>query len=311
MFNYFYITVFLLFSSSILSIQAKTVRPLLISLQNSCHFKLEQSILNKPIVKTPISYIYGEKALPLKAEATSTNNLVWYTVKSGGVGSTVAPTPSTQEVGLIKYWVSQFNEEGLESERSSIDVYIKKANQKIKFDALGTLDLSKTKSIYLKATTSSRLPITYVINKTSTIATVDKTGFILLNEPGRIEITATQRGNKNYNAATSVKQILEIESSDITLKEITIDNVIYKLPQYDNTIEFFCFKDFSDVDIKNIKVQKGATVEVSKDNTAPISHHDNFYYRVKVTSQNKKVRQFYKFKFEKKECNQAFLSMAK
>lgn len=311
MFNYLYITAILLFLSSGFSIQAKTVKPLLISLKNPYYFELEQTVINRPTVQTPISYIYGEKALPLKAEATSAHSLVWYTVKSGGVGSTVAPTPSTQEVGLTKYWVCQRNSSGVESERVPVEIYIKKANQTIKFDGLTPLDMSKTKSTYLKATASSQLPITYKLSEASNIAIVDKTGFIVLNEPGRVEVMAIQQGNKNYNAAESVKQILEIESSDITLKEITIDNITYKLPKYENTIDFFCFKDFSEVSVKNIRVQKGAIVEIIKDTSAPVSNHDSYYYRVKITSQNKKVRQFYKFTFEKKECKLAFLSMAK
>src|SRR5690606_36921120 len=50
----------------------------------------------------------------------------WYTSATGGTGSTVAPTPSTQAAGTTSYFVSQTGN-GCESNRSEIVVTVKAA----------------------------------------------------------------------------------------------------------------------------------------------------------------------------------------
>lgn len=76
-----------------------------------------------PTVTSPISYCLGATALALTATGT---NLLWYTVAVGGVGSAVAPTPSTAVVGTTSYYVSQ-TVNGCESARIQIDVIINNA----------------------------------------------------------------------------------------------------------------------------------------------------------------------------------------
>lgn len=51
-----------------------------------------------PTATTPINYIQGQTATPLTATGI---NLKWYTVPSGGIGSTAAPTPSTAAIGSL------------------------------------------------------------------------------------------------------------------------------------------------------------------------------------------------------------------
>lgn len=57
-----------------------------------------------PSVTTPVTYCRLKTAIPLTATGTL---LSWYTVASGGTGSSSAPVPSTQTVGSITYYVSQ------------------------------------------------------------------------------------------------------------------------------------------------------------------------------------------------------------
>jgi hypothetical protein len=76
-----------------------------------------------PVVTTPINYCLGATALALTATGT---NLLWYTVPVGGVGSAIAPTPSTAIVGSTSYYVSQ-TVNGCESARIQIDVIINNA----------------------------------------------------------------------------------------------------------------------------------------------------------------------------------------
>jgi gliding motility-associated-like protein len=57
-----------------------------------------------PTVTTPVVYCQGEMAVALIASGTDTT---WYSVPTGGTGSTIAPIPSTTTVGNTNYYVSQ------------------------------------------------------------------------------------------------------------------------------------------------------------------------------------------------------------
>lgn len=73
-----------------------------------------------PTATTPINYCQNQTATPLSATGS---NLKWYTVASGGVGNTTAPTPSTTSAGTTNYWVSQ-TVSSCESSRTQINVII-------------------------------------------------------------------------------------------------------------------------------------------------------------------------------------------
>lgn len=79
----------------------------------------------KPFVKSPVVYNVKEKSTALKAKGNEDHQLLWYTVKVGGVSSTIAPTPSTDKAGILNYWVSQQQADGKESNRVPIVVIIK------------------------------------------------------------------------------------------------------------------------------------------------------------------------------------------
>jgi hypothetical protein len=73
-----------------------------------------------PQVVSPVNYNQGAMAVPLTATGTG---LRWYTAAVGGVGSTIAPTPSTANVGSVTYYVSQ-GAPNCEGSRSSIVVNV-------------------------------------------------------------------------------------------------------------------------------------------------------------------------------------------
>jgi hypothetical protein len=73
-----------------------------------------------PEVTTPIDYPQGGIASPLSAVGT---NLKWYLTASGGIGSTVAPTPSTVDAGMTEYYVTQ-TVNNCESNRATIQVEV-------------------------------------------------------------------------------------------------------------------------------------------------------------------------------------------
>ena len=72
-----------------------------------------------PTATSPVNYCQNAVATPLQATGTG---LLWYTVATGGTGSTTAPTPSTATIGSTTYYVSQTI--GCESPRLPITVNI-------------------------------------------------------------------------------------------------------------------------------------------------------------------------------------------
>jgi large repetitive protein len=81
-------------------------------------------VLPPPTILQPqIGYCQNAPAAALTATGT---NLQWYNSVTGGVGSTVAPTPVTNATGVFKFYVSQVNG-NCESTRDSIMVTISPA----------------------------------------------------------------------------------------------------------------------------------------------------------------------------------------
>jgi Ig-like domain CHU_C associated/Secretion system C-terminal sorting domain len=73
-----------------------------------------------PVVTSSVVYCQDATATALSATGT---NLKWYTVATGGTGSTIAPTPSTTSAGTVNYYVSQTTGT-CESPRASIAVTV-------------------------------------------------------------------------------------------------------------------------------------------------------------------------------------------
>ncbi len=73
-----------------------------------------------PTVTSPVTYCQNATASQLSATGS---NLLWYTVATGGTGSTTVPTPVTSTVGTTTYYVSQ-TVNGCEGARTNIDVII-------------------------------------------------------------------------------------------------------------------------------------------------------------------------------------------
>ncbi len=73
-----------------------------------------------PIVSNPVFYCQHAPAIPLVATGTS---LLWYTVPTGGIGSSIDPTPGTDIVGTFLWYVSQ-TVNGCESPRDTLNVII-------------------------------------------------------------------------------------------------------------------------------------------------------------------------------------------
>jgi glycosidase len=109
------------------------------------------SIPALPIITTPITYCQNATATALTATGI---NLLWYSTPTGGVGSSTAPTPTTNAIGSSTYFVSQKNfqpiySNGCEGPRAAIVVNV----------------------IAIPAAPTVTTPVTYCQNATATALT--------------------------------------------------------------------------------------------------------------------------------------------
>jgi hypothetical protein len=88
----------------------------------SSRSKITINILPNPNAPLVSDYQFCQNSTATALSATGLN-LLWYTSATGGTGSSVAPMPSTSQVGTFSYWVSQ-NNGTCESGRSEIKVKI-------------------------------------------------------------------------------------------------------------------------------------------------------------------------------------------
>jgi gliding motility-associated-like protein len=96
--------------------------------QNSCEsnrdsIKVVVNTSFAPPAVSNIAYCMNAVATDLSSNASGTATLNWYTVSTGGTGSTTAPTPSTTFTGTTSYYVSQ-GSATCESNRAQIDVTV-------------------------------------------------------------------------------------------------------------------------------------------------------------------------------------------
>jgi len=81
-------------------------------------------VKNKPAVPyTSLSIYYCQDDVPAELTAIGAN-MLWYNSATGGIGSSVAPLPSTSIAGTFNYYVSQ-TVNGCESDRATIAVIIR------------------------------------------------------------------------------------------------------------------------------------------------------------------------------------------
>ncbi len=109
---------------------------------------------------------------------------------------------------------------------------IEKAAQTITFNEIPVKN-TEDAGFMLDAIASSGLPVSYSYSYTSTSApaTVTSEGEVDLLLSGEIQITASQDGNENYLAAEPITRTLRVASSDATIHELTIGDVVYDNPE--------------------------------------------------------------------------------
>ncbi len=97
---------------------------------NSCQFTdtytmtVNATPVAPTVATTTFAYCQNASAPALTATAAANHTLRWYTVATGGTGSTTAITPVTSTAGTFTYYVAQANASGCDGPRVAITVTV-------------------------------------------------------------------------------------------------------------------------------------------------------------------------------------------
>jgi hypothetical protein len=161
---------------------------------------------------------YGDAPFDLTASASSAL-AVSYSSTNTAVATVSGSTVTIVGAGSTTITASQAGNSNYNAATSVQQVLaVNKADQTITFDAI-PVKTNADPDFDLTASASSGLAISYSSSNTA-IATVSGNTVTLVGTGSTI-ITASQAGNANYNAATSVQQTLTVNASDETPPQIT------------------------------------------------------------------------------------------
>jgi hypothetical protein len=147
-----------------------------------------------------VTYCQGAIPVALTATTVGGNAAYWYTVPTGGVGSIIAPVPSTSTAGTFNYYVSQKNAAGDESPRVMITVTINALPATPVISASGSTSFCIGSSVVLSSSYSNG-------NLWSTGAV---TQTISVNSTGAYTVTHT---DGNGCASTSIATIVNVSAA--------------------------------------------------------------------------------------------------
>ncbi|WP_374505928.1 FG-GAP-like repeat-containing protein [Flavobacterium sp.] len=201
---------------------------------NGCSFTDTKTItvVNSPVAPTVTSTMNfcQSSTANLSATASSGHTLKWYTVATGGTGSTTVPVVSTSTVASTSYYVSQVNTStGCESPRAIITAVVNPTPV-----VSGTSAIEVGVITTLTATTTPASSNAWTSSNTS-VATVDNTGVVTAVAPGTTVITYTNStgcsATKNITVSVGTTQtpVLIHPASNIT--GATTFRVNYTLPE--------------------------------------------------------------------------------
>jgi hypothetical protein len=196
--------------------------------QNLTVVKANQSIT----FGTLATKTFGDAAFALNA-TTSSGLAISYTSSNTNVATVSGNTVTIVGVGTTTITALQA---GNGNFNPAIDVQqsltVGKANQTITFNALPTKVVADV-PFTLSATTSSSLPVTYTSSNPG-VATISGTTVTIV-AVGSTDITASQGGDSNYEAALDVVQVLTVNAKQdqtitfASLADVTLGNVPFAL----------------------------------------------------------------------------------
>jgi hypothetical protein len=170
----------------------------------------------------PSARSYGSGSFELSASTTS-NLPLTYTSSNPAVATVSGATVTITGVGSTDITASQAGNSNYNAASEVVrTLVINKADQIITFNNIGQKKYAD-EPFTLSASSNKGLPITFTSSNTA-VATVSG-ATVTITGVGSTNITASQAGNSNYNAASQVMHTLVVNKGDQT---ITFDNIEQK-----------------------------------------------------------------------------------
>lgn len=177
----------------------------------------------------PANVVFGDPDFDLTAVASS-GLPVSFTSSDESVVTIAGSTVHVTGAGSAIITASQEgNDNYLPASGVSRTITVEKAAQTISFDPFEVHTYGDP-DINPMATASSGLAVSY--SSSNTDVAVVTGGMISIVGAGTAEITASQAGNDNYNAATDVMQVLTVQKADQSISFPVIDPVIYGIAPF-------------------------------------------------------------------------------
>jgi hypothetical protein len=159
----------------------------------------------------------------------ASNSPTSYAISSGTLPTGITLNTTTGLLSGTPTQIGTFNVDftatnpGGTSPAATISITINQASQTITFGALTAVTYGDA-PFALTGTASSGLTVSYVSSNTS-VATVSGNTVTILAE-GTTTITASQSGDANYTAATSVDRTLTVNKKNLTIINVTANNKV-------------------------------------------------------------------------------------
>lgn len=149
-----------------------------------------------------VTYCQGAIASALTATTTGGNTAYWYTTPTGGVGTTMAPMPSTTSPGTFNFYVSQKNAAGDESPRIMVTVTVNATPATPVITASGSTSLCTGSSVNLMSS--------YMMG--NVWSTGASTNMISVNSTGAYTVTYT---DSLGCSSTSLPTIVSVSAAPV------------------------------------------------------------------------------------------------
>ncbi|MEI8271796.1 MAG: T9SS type A sorting domain-containing protein [Paludibacter sp.] len=213
---------------------------------------------------TSVSKTYGDALFTNAASSSNSSGAITYSSGNTNVATVDVSTGAVTIVGagssVITATIAANGD--YNSGLITYTVNVSPASQTITFGMqvnknVGDADFSP-------ATASSGLVVSYSSTNTAAVSIDGTTGWIHIVAPGTTTITASQTGNGNYNAASSVNQSLTVNSSTITVSSNSNISTLSPTSAIDLTVSAgYELTVNADANVKSITVAPGAKLTLN------------------------------------------------
>jgi len=193
---------------------------------------ISPNVLTAPAATSTYNYCLNATATQLTATATGGNSLMWYTVATGGTGSSTAPTPSTTSAGTFNFYVAQSNGQGFEGPRTMITITVNALpaapsitpNGPTSFCTGGSVQLSSsTATSYLwSPTNATTQAITVNSSGNYSVTITDANGCQSTSAPITVDVSNAPVPTVQANGSLQL-----CEGEEVTLTSSTADTYLW------------------------------------------------------------------------------------